>query len=447
MLLKLVYYGGIIFAVALAISFGIRLIQSGVNACFNGNPLGLLYILAVYLVLYLLAKFFFNKRLSKSSLVVVGVGTCNMCYGFIGLGVAYGVHPVITLAIEAVVVSVFIMMRRGSGDMPLTWVLGEFPGYVVPDAILDDCVVFRSGRKGFQVLQFAEVRGSGSGVSLLLSAWKARVNLSFETYRRNGEFYTLVSVWETSRDFDKAVGLAREKMSLLRAILENEKYETRLIADELEIESCLYSPLLAPNGNRVEKLEKQYLERLSVNELVLNAEVKPILERVLRGENFGGESVGYVLLLQPIRNVDKEFRKAEKELKLKIESLVSNKFKKNDPATLIAMLSLTRDGSLIMQPGLEKELTEARLKCQRMMEARSSGLWSASLFLIGRGGDVTRIIRQVNTEKGDESLYNLIRRRKYTEKYNSEEVSGLLPIQISMDLAQEPSCEEGVQCD
>jgi hypothetical protein len=220
-----------------------------------------------------------------------------------------------------------------------------------------------------------------------------------------------------------------------------------LIADELEIESCLYSPLLAPDGNRVEKLEKQYLEGLSVNELVLNAEVKPILERVMRGENFGGERVGYVLLLKPVLNIDKEFRKAEKELKLRIESLVSNKFKKNDPATLIAMLSLTRDGSLIMQPGLEKELTEARLKCQRMMDARSSGLWSASLFLVGREGDVTRIIRQVNTEKGDESLYNLIRRRKYTEKYNSEEVSVLLPIQISMDLAQEQSREEGVQCD
>ncbi|MGQ9719723.1 MAG: hypothetical protein ACUVXA_00165 [Candidatus Jordarchaeum sp.] len=444
MFLRLMYYGAILFVVALGISFAIRMIRTGIDACFNGSPLGLLYILAVYLVLYLLAKFVINRRFNKSSLVVVGMGTCNMCYGFIGLGISYGINPVVFVAIEAAVVAIFILIGRTSGDTPLTWVRGEFPRYVLADAILDDCVIFKSGRRGFQVMQFAEVRGSGTVGSVLLSAWKAMTNLSFEIYRRGDELLTLISVWETSRDFDEAVGRAREKMSIFRAILEKEGYETRLISDELEIERYLYSPLLAQDGNFVGELNKEYLDNLNFNELGLNEEAKPILERVKDGEVLGVESVGYVLLLQPVLNIDKEFRKAEKELKHKIERLASNKFKKNDPAALIAMLSLTQDKSLILQPGLEKEITEARVKCQRMIDAKSSGLWGASLFLVGKGGDVTRIIGQVNTEKGGECVYNLIRRRKYSEKYNSEEVSELLPIRL-VNSVQEPSCEEDVQ--
>nr|MDO8081843.1 hypothetical protein [Candidatus Freyarchaeota archaeon] len=446
-MLKTIYYIAIIFALAIGISFAIRLIETGVSACFNGSPIGLLYILAVYLVLYLLARFIFNSRFSKSSLIVLGLGTGNICLGFIGLGVSRGIHPAITIAVEVIVVSVFIIIRRSSGDIPPTWVRGGFPGYVVPDAILDDCVVFRSGRKGFQVLQFTEVKGSGTGVSVLLSAWKAQINLSFETYRRDDALYNFVTVWEISRDFGEAVERARKKMGLLRAILEKEGYDTRLIADELEIERCLYSPLLASNGNCVEKLDKQYLDELSVNELVPSTEVKPILERVLSGEDLEEKSAGYLLLLRPVLNLDKEFRKAEKELKSKIEGLASNKFRKNDPASLIAMLSMTRDGSLIVQPGLEKKLTEARVKCQRMIDAKNCGLWGASLFFIGTGGDMTRIIRRVNTEKSGESVYNLVRRRKYTEMYNSEEVFELLPIQISMNTAQEQSYEEDAKFD
>jgi hypothetical protein len=447
-MLKGIYYIAIIFALALGIAFAIRLIVTGVSACFDGSPIGLLYILAVYLVLYPIARFVLNKRFSKSSLIVLGVGTGNMCVGFIGLGMFYGIPVGITIAIEAItIVSAFIIIRRISRSIPLPWMRGEFPHYLMPDAISDDCAVYRSGRKGFQVLQFAEVKGSGTGVSVLLSAWKAKINLSFETYRLGDELCTFVSVWETSRDFDEAVKQAREKMKLLRDMLEKEGYDTRLIADELEIERYLYSPLLTSDGNRVEKLNKKYLEQLSVHELVLSTETKPILERVLSGEDFGEESAGYVLLLRPELNLDKEFRKAEKELKRKIEKLASNRFKKNDPASMIAMLSLTRDGSLIMQPGLEKKLTEARAKCQRMIDAKNCGLWEASLFFIGTGGDMTRIVRRVNTEKSGESVYNLIRRRRYTEEYNSEEVSELLPIQISMNTTQEQTKEEDAKFD
>jgi hypothetical protein len=446
-MLKTIYYIGIIFALAIGISFAIRLIATGVSACFNGSPLGLLYIIAVYLVLYLLARFIFNSRFSKSSLIVLGVGTGNICLGFIGLGVSNGIHPAITIAIEAIVLSVFIIIRRYSGDIPPSWIRGSFPRYVVPDAILDDCVVFRSGRKGFQVLQFAEVRGTGAEFSFLLSAWKAQINLSFETYRREGGVYNFVSVWEVSRDFGEAVERVREKMSFLRVILEKEGYVTRLIGDELEIERCLYSPLLASDGNRVEKLDKQYLDEISVNEFVPSAEVKPVLERVLSGKDFEGQSACYLLILRPVVNVDKEFARAEKELKRNIEGLASNKLRKNDPASLIVMLSLTHDKSLVMQPGVEKKLKEARVKCQRMIDAKKCGLWEVSLFLIGKGGDMTRIIRQVNTEKSGENVYSIIRRRKYSEMYNSEEVFELLPIQISMNSAQEQSCEEEANFD
>jgi hypothetical protein len=446
-MLKEIYYIAIIFALALGIAFAIRLIVTGISACLNGSPIGLLYILAVYLVLYPIARLVFDKRFSKSSLIVLGAGTGNMCLGFVVLGYADGIPPVLTIAIEAVVVSVFVLLRRSSGDVPLPWVRGGFPRYVVPDAILDDCAIFRCGRKGFRVIQFAEVKDSGTGASVLLSAWKARINLSFETYRRSDEVYTFVSVWETLRDFGKAVELARKKMGILKAILEKEGFETRLVTDELEVERCLYSPLLASDGNLVEKLDKKYLEQLSVHELAISAEVKPILERVLSGEDIEEESVGYLLLLQPILNLDKEFSNAEKELKRKIEGLASKKFKKNDPASLFAMLSLTRDGSLIMQPSLEKKLTEAKVRCQRMIDAKNCGLWEASLFFVGTGGDMTRIIRRVNTEKSGESVYNLVRRRKYTERYNSEEVSELLPIQASMNTAREQYHEEDAKSD
>lgn len=446
-MLKTIYYIGIIVALALGVSFAIRLVATGVSACFNGSPVGLLYILAVYLVLYPVARFIFNSRFSKSSLIVLVVGTGNMCLGFIGLGVSQGIHPAITITIQAMVIFVFILLRRFSGDIPPSWVRGGFPGYVVPDAILDDYVVFRSGRKGFQVLQFAEVKGGDRGVSFLLSAWKAQINLSFETYRREGELHNFVSVWEVSRDFDEAVGRVREKMGLLRAILEKEGYVTRMVADELEIERCLYSPLLASDGNCVEKLDKQYLEGLSVNELVPGAEVKTVLQRVLSREDFEGQSAGYLLILRTVANVDKEFRRAEKELKSRIEGLASGKLRKNDPASLIVMLSLTQNKSLIMQPGLEKKLKEARVKCQRMIDAKKCGLWKVALFLIGKGGDMTRIIRQVNTEKGGENVYSIIRRRKYSEMYNSEEVFELLPIQISINSTQEQSCEEEANFD
>ncbi len=445
MILKLAYYGAIIFAVALGISFAFRLIQSGVNACFNGNPIGLLYILAVYLVLYPLARFIFNRRFSRSSQVVVGLGICNIGYALIGMGSYYGIHPVFSIIIEASVVTVFILVRRGHGTMPLISKLWfEFPDSVVPDTILDDCIVFRSGLRGFQVLQFAEVRGDGTGASLLLSAWKARVNLSFEAYRQGNDLCTLVSVWEVSRDFGEAVRQTKEKMSTLREILEQDGYDTRLISDELEIERCIYSPLLAPDGNNIQKLDKNYPDSLDINELGLNSEAKLVSERVRNGEDNGETSVGYVLLLQPILKVENEFKKAEKELKHKIESLASNKFKKNDPAALITMLSLTREGSPILQPGIERSLTESRLKCQRMIDAQTSGLWDASIFIIGTGKNVTKIIKQVNTEKSRECLYELIRRRKYSEKYNSSELSELLPINCSMkkDQDQLPREEE-----
>lgn len=446
-MLKTIYYIGIIFALAIGISLAIRLIATGVSACFNGSPVGLLYILAVYLVLYLLARFIFNSRFSKSSLIVLVVGTGNMCLSFIGLGVSHGIHPAITAAVEVVVVSIFMVIRRYSGDIPPSWVRGSFPDYVLPDAILDDCVVFRSGRKGFQVLQFAEVRGAGTGFSFLLSAWKTQINLSFETYRREGRLYNFVSVWEVSRDFGEAVERVKEKMGFLRAVLEKEGYVTRLIVDELEIERCLYSPLLANEGNRIEKLDKQYLDEISVNEFVPSAEVKAVLERVLSGEDFEGQSACYLLILRPVSNVDKEFRKAEKELKRNIEGLTSNKLRKNDPVSLIVMLSLTQDKSLIMQPSVEKKLKEARVKCQRMIDAKKCGLWGVSLFLIGKGGDMTRIIKQVNTEKSGENVYSIIRRRKYSEMYDSEEVFELLPIQISMNSSQEQSCEEEANFD
>ncbi|MEX2706579.1 MAG: hypothetical protein Q6352_015205 [Candidatus Freyrarchaeum guaymaensis] len=442
--LKLLYYGAIMFAVALGISFAVRLIQTGVNACFNGSLVGLLYILAVYVAIYLLARFVFNRWFSRSSLIVAIAGFANVSYGLIGLGSFHGVHPAVTVALEASAAAFFIVARRGTGEMSLTPVRREFPGSVLADAILDDCAVFKSGWRGFQVLQFAEVRGSGTGGSVLLSAWKAGINLSFEAYRRGDRLFTLISVWEISRDFDEAVARTRRKMSVLRAVLEREGYETRLISDELEVERCLYSPLLAPNGNLVGELDKRYLESLNVNELRFNPDVKLVMERVLDGEALGEESVGYVVLLQPVRSIDKEFEKAEKELKRKIERLVSSGLKKNDPSTLMVMLSMAQEKSLILQPGLERELTEARIRCQRMIDARSCGLWNASLFLIGRGGDVTRVVGRVNTEKSGEYVYSLVRRRRYSEKRNSEEVSELIPIRKPLNSSREESCEEGV---
>lgn len=441
-MLKAIYYIGIIFGLAFGVSFAIRLIVTGVNACFNGSPIGLLYILVVYLVLYPLARFVFDNRFNKSSLIVLIVATGNMCLGFIGLGMSHGIHPAITIAVEALAIFSFIMVRRLSGDIPPTWIMGKFPSYVVPEAVLDDCVVYRSGRKGFQVLQFAEVRGNGGGVSFLLSAWKAQINLSFETYRRGDNLYNFVAVWELSRDFNEAVRRVKEKMSRLRTILEKEGYITRLISDELEVERCLYSPLLVSDGNHVEKLDKQYLEELSVNELVPSLEAKPVLERVLTGEELERQSAGYLLILRPVVNVDKELKRAEKELKRNIEGLASNRFRKNNPASLVLMLSLTQDKSLIMQPSLEKKLRMARLKCERIIEAKRCGLWEASLFFIGKVEDITRIVGQVNTEKGSENMYGIIRRRKYSEMYNSEEVFQLLPIQISANKVQEQSCEE-----
>jgi len=105
------------FAVALGISFAVRLVQTGVNACFNGSLIGLLYILAVYVALYLLARFVFNRWFSRSSLIVAIAGFANVSYGLIGLGSFHGVHPAVTVALEASAAAFFIVARRGAGEM------------------------------------------------------------------------------------------------------------------------------------------------------------------------------------------------------------------------------------------------------------------------------------------------------------------------------------------
>ncbi|MBS7249517.1 MAG: hypothetical protein KIH08_02835 [Candidatus Freyarchaeota archaeon] len=444
MLLKIIYYGFVLFALALGVSFAIRLVRTGLDACFNGSPIGLLYILAVYFAFYLLAKFLLNRKFSRSSQVVTVLAVGNTCYALIGLASHYGIHPMFTIIFEAAGISVFILFIRGCRGASLFF-KGKFPNSLIADYILDDCVVYNSGWRGFQAFQFAEVTGEGAGSSILLSCWEKEINLSFEVYRRGKELRTLVSVWGTSRDFGDAVKLAREKMQSLRKILRREGYDTRVISDELEVERCLYLPLLAPDCNRVHELREKYFEELKINELDYNSDVEQALNSILFGKNFGEESVGYILLLQPVRDVDIEFMKAEKELKDKIEKLVTKRFKKNDPAAWIAISSLSQEKSLILEPSMEKALKESRVKCQRMMEAQNIGLWNSSIFLVGGGETASQLLNQVGTKQSRECLYNLIRRRKHREKYSSRELSQILPVKHSTAGEKEPSpCQEEV---
>ena len=428
MLLKLVFYGSIAFGVVLGVSFGVRLVMSGVNGCFNGNPIGLVYILAVYLVFYLLARFVFNRWFRWSSLTVVVLGLCNTCYALIGLAAHYGIHPALTVIIEGAAVTAFILNRRGTGGVSLALGLwSAFPQCVVPEVILDDCAVYRCGWRGFQALQFAEVQDSGNGYSALSSAWRAGINLSFEVYRLGAELRTLVTVWEESRNLEKAVERVREKMSALRDILEEAGYRVRVTSDELETERFLYSPLLAPDENRVEELDERHLETIQIDEVELDS-AKQALSSVL-DEAEGKDGVGYMLLLQPVVNIEKEFRSAEKELKKRIESLASKRLGKNDTMALVTLMSLTREGNLILQPGVERELTVSRLKCQRMIDARSSGLWNASILTVERREErrVTCAMNRLSTEREGEYVSSLVRRRGYSEKYNSLELSEILP--------------------
>ncbi len=429
MLLKIIYYGFIVCALALGVSFAIRLIRTGLDACSNGSPIGILYILAVYFAFYLLAKFLLDRKFSRSSQVVTVLAVGNTCYALVGLSSHYGVHPMFTIIFEAAGISFFTLFMRRRREASFHWIFKrKFPNSLIADYILDDCAVYSIGWRGFQVFQFAEVTGRGAGSSILSSCWEKGFNLSFEVYRRGKELRTLVSVWETSRDFGEAVKLAREKMQSLRKILKREGYDTRLICDELEAERCLYLPLLAPDGNRVHELGERYFEELEISELEYNSDIKPVLDRILLGENFGEGSLGYILLLQPVMDVDIELRKAEKELKDTIEKLVTKKFKKNDPASWIAISSLSQEKSLILEPRIEKALKESRVKCQRMMEAQKIGLWNSSIFIVSVGETASQVVNQVDARQSKEYLYHLIRRRKYREKYSSRELSQILPI-------------------
>ncbi|MHA1263368.1 MAG: hypothetical protein ACTSSA_15070 [Candidatus Freyarchaeota archaeon] len=50
----------------------------------------------------------------------------------------------------------------------------------------------------------------------------------------------------------------------------------------------------------------------------------------------------------------------------------------------------------------------------------------------------------MNTEKSGEYVYSLVRRRRYSEKRNSEEVSELIPIRKPLNGSREESCAEDV---
>ncbi len=446
MLLKIIYYGFILCALALGVSLAVRLIRTGLDACSNGSPMGLLYILAVYFAFYLLVKFLLEKKFSRSSQVVTALAVGNTCYALIGLASHYGVHPILTIIFEAAGISFFTLFMRRRSEASFSWIFKrKFPNSLIADYILDDCAVYNIGWRGFQVFQFAEVTGKGTGSSILLSCWEKGVNLSFEVYRRGKELRTLVSVWEISRDFGEAVKLAREKMQSLRKILKREGYDTRLIRDELEVERCLYLPLLAPDGNRVHELGEKYFEELEISELDYNSDIKPVLDRILLGENFGEGSLGYMLLLQPVMDADIELRKAEKELKDMIEKLVAKKFKKNDPTAWIAISSLSQEKSLILEPRIEKALKESRVKCQRMMEAQNIGLWNSSIFIVRVGETTSQLVNQVDAKQSKGCLYHLIRRRRYREKYSSREISQILPVKHStVGEKEQAQCQEEV---